>query len=221
MKRHRPGFTLIELLVVMGVIIILASLTVGIQRYVYSMQSTAKARADLHAIATALETYKMKYGDYPWLGSANDSKISGGLASDTSGDLYLVLTGQKVFVRDGVDEAGKPKWKMGNNSGTQVPFLAPKLLSVTEVNGVSYIVDPWGNPYKYSYKSGSKDTSWQSAGFTLISMGPDGKVTDSLFNRVKVGDMPTESEFRAETEALKDKTPDTWPSFDDVVYGMQ
>ena len=223
MKRHRPGFTLIELLVVMGIIIILASLTIGIQRYVYSVQSTAKAKADLQAISTALETFKMRYGDYPWLGSANTATASGDLSTDTSSDLYRVLKGELIIMyKDGED--GAPGSYGMHPPATIKPLLDVRNLSVGEKGSIKFVADPWGNPYKYSYKTKAKDTNWQGVGFTIISMGPNGAVTPAIFNRVKVGDMPTQTEYRAETEAqLKDieDVSTEWPSHDDVVPNMQ
>lgn len=176
-KISNPGFTLIEVLVVMGIILILAGIVVGVQRGVYHKQSQAKARGEMQAIATALESYKLKYGDYPWLGD------------DTGGTgLFLHLTGQQVM---------RPK--SGTNAvGVQMvdvdelvarPVIAADKLKVAETSsGREYFQDPWGNAYRYYYIDSSATPNdderlgpggwadWDQPGFLLISVGADGQI---------------------------------------------
>lgn len=60
-----PGFTLVELLITVSIIAILAS--VGLVTYSHSQAigRDGKRRDDIRAIATALEAYYQKNGQYP------------------------------------------------------------------------------------------------------------------------------------------------------------
>ncbi|HZI33530.1 MAG TPA: prepilin-type N-terminal cleavage/methylation domain-containing protein, partial [Candidatus Binatia bacterium] len=59
------AFTLIELLVVIGIIALLAGLVVGGTRYAGSKMKESRIRAELNALATAIEAYNAKFGHYP------------------------------------------------------------------------------------------------------------------------------------------------------------
>ena len=66
MRRVAPrGFTLIELLVVMGIIGVLASLTVGLVSVASRSQNTKRAESDLNELVTLIENYKSDTGSYP------------------------------------------------------------------------------------------------------------------------------------------------------------
>lgn len=65
MKRLSRGFTLVELLVVIGIMTILAStLIVGMQQ-ARTQSRDAQRQTDLKTVASALELYRHKYGEYP------------------------------------------------------------------------------------------------------------------------------------------------------------
>jgi len=59
------GFTLIELLVVIALIAILAGLTLSTLGYVNKKGAESRARAEVAAIASAIEAYKLDLGRYP------------------------------------------------------------------------------------------------------------------------------------------------------------
>jgi prepilin-type N-terminal cleavage/methylation domain-containing protein len=59
------GFTLIELLVVIAVIAILASFTVYALHGVYRSKYISTARAEMHQLETAIDSYHDTYGFYP------------------------------------------------------------------------------------------------------------------------------------------------------------
>mgnify|MGYP003336251906 FL=1 len=70
MKRSRRGFTLVELLVVIAILSILAALLAwGVNAARISMLRSAQS-AEIQMIATAVEAYRSKYGDYPPDGSS-------------------------------------------------------------------------------------------------------------------------------------------------------
>lgn len=62
---HRSGFTLIELLVVVAVIAVLAGITLGAMGGVQDKAARDRTRAEISAIANALESYRTEYGAYP------------------------------------------------------------------------------------------------------------------------------------------------------------
>jgi len=153
------GFTLIELLVVMAIVLILASITFGITRGVQGAQARAKAQGELAVLAQALEQFKLRYGDYPWV------------TSNRNQSLTHALTGRSIIQRSGnnvtltspisLDEVG--------NEGR------PTFIDITRFNPSqpNELRDPWGNLYEYHYKaSGGTGSSWEPFGYILYSRGP-------------------------------------------------
>lgn len=157
----RRAFTLVELLIVMAIILVLAGIVVGVQRGVYQKQSMARAEADVQAIATALESYKLRYGDYPWLGDGSNGV-----------ELYQHLTGAKKMVpgRSGPTMVTVPE-------ENRVPFIDAS--SLLENTAQTAFIDPWGQPYEYYYRGSGG--AWNYPGFILMSKGPDG-LTNSASN---------------------------------------
>ena len=159
------AFTLIELLTVIAIIGILAAITFGVSRGVNERAAINQARAELSAIAAALEAYKRQYGDYPHTGSA--ANVHGGTASasDGPGILFNALGGKlgpkgaaingKVFVQ--LD-------KMSLQDTAALP-LATGTASVANA-----FLDPWGRRYLYFYNTAD---SWQPPSYVLYSVGPD------------------------------------------------
>ena len=62
---RRRGFTLIELLIVIAIIAILALIAVPNMLEAQTRARVARARADLRAVATAIETYRADQGAWP------------------------------------------------------------------------------------------------------------------------------------------------------------
>ena len=59
------AFTLIELLVVMGIIGVLAAMTVGLSTVASRSSKTSRMQKDLREIETCIENYKSSLGSYP------------------------------------------------------------------------------------------------------------------------------------------------------------
>ncbi len=73
MKRH---FTLVELLAVIGIIAVLAAITVGGLSFATAKADEAKTIALMEEFEIALEKYKEDYGVYPIQETAGDVKFS-------------------------------------------------------------------------------------------------------------------------------------------------
>lgn len=205
----RAGFTLIELLVVMSVILILAGIVIGVQRGVYRKQSEAKAKGEMQAIATALESFKLKHGDYPWLGE------------DDGTQLFLVLTGEKIMYVNGNNVViGLP-----SGASKRAGFLDASKMTTDSKTSPTKFNDPWGNPYRYYYKNTTDAAAyrdddpdndpWKYPGFILVSYGPDGKTATSATTAFKDGNIPTAKEhFESATSATDGR-------MDDIIYGVE
>src|SRR5687768_5553169 len=70
------AFTLLELLTVIAVLAILATFSIGAIRGAKERANIARARAQLSALATALEEFKRLYGDYPQTGEYQQAPVT-------------------------------------------------------------------------------------------------------------------------------------------------
>ena len=59
------AFTLIELLVVIAIVAILAALTLSTLGYVNRKGAESRARAEVAALSSAIDAYKLEFGTYP------------------------------------------------------------------------------------------------------------------------------------------------------------
>ena len=187
------GFTLIELLMVIAVIMVLAGITFGISRGVQNAQARALAKAELAVIAQALEGFKLRYGDYPWVSGDPTSKAN-------AEKLLLALTGFAILERN--NTSGDVRLVEIDSGGARKSFLDPTKVALSQdfnnptnaadLDGV-YFTDPWGNPYSYVYAKSSNSTTWENFGYVLFSKGSDsdssiGSVaTDGILNTAHRG----------------------------------
>ena len=180
---HRKGFTLIELLVVISVVGILVSITFGVSRGVKSAQSRALAKAELTVMAQALEEFKSRYGDYPWhaTNSGDYPTPENGESKNTM--LLYALTGRMKMERDSDGSNGteievtKVADKLDDAQVIANPqFIETSKFNVSgDSNEPNQLLDPWGNPYIYLYKSEGQANKWEQFGYHLYSTGPDGQ----------------------------------------------
>jgi prepilin-type N-terminal cleavage/methylation domain-containing protein len=188
---HSPqgdaGFTLIELLTAMAVVAILASITIGGVRGAKSRALISQARAELAAIATALEEFKRLYGDYPQLGgfvqasATPTTQATGPGITTAQAKLFNSLTG--VFgprAAGNADRLNGPNFlsdlqRFSINGTLATNFLVP----VSNAPNPPFkqeqnvcLLDPWGRRYLYYYKHSGSPTLWQAPAYVLYSAGP-------------------------------------------------
>ncbi len=206
----KRAFTLIEVLIVIAIIAILAAFTSKMSDSVSQSQDRAKATTDIAAMATALETFKGMYNDYPRINAK-----SNGVASMREfykciiGKTFMKLNGDQISL---VDIQGARDYK---------PLLDVAILRIgdpkkpddTTVNYDSpnvCILDPWGNTYMYYYDPSLVAGSigqWESSAFILMSKGMDGIDTE-VNSMYSSGILPDESDYR-----------DAKGNVDNIVFG--
>jgi general secretion pathway protein G len=156
------AFTLIELLVVIAIIAILASLILGAVGGIQKNAARKRAQAEINAVSTALESYKVEYGDYP-----RATNAFGTTASNSANILYRALVV--------ADATYNPSGKV---------FFPPSKAQCASTNyttAANYFVDPFGLPYQYKYP-GDADKSGINA-FDMFSYGGSTRTADTPANQ--------------------------------------
>lgn len=183
MKRH--DFTLVELLMAIGIIVILAAISIPTALSAIKKAETAKAQAEMTALVTALKNYESTYGFLPFhfRKSSNTSPATDGeVQPGDYSDFIKVLQGENLEIK------GKK--------------MNPRKLAFLEIQGNTKGVyeDPWGNDYtviidgdgdgkiiqelddwKYYQLKVEKDSDNKYAlyqSILIISKGPDGEMGD-------------------------------------------
>jgi len=197
---RRKSFTLVELLAVVVVIALLMALVIGVSSYVRVAMARSSARAQIGAMAAALEAYKADWGYYP---RTIPARLSADGAKEATNNWYLyrALSGAtgKPYMHfpaaliqlNGAPNRGIP-WTNFNNGVVNTNFWFSA--------GVTNIIDPWHNPYVYynspttpfslvsfctNLPQGTVQVSWSIGNYTLggqvnvttydlFSFGPDG-----------------------------------------------
>lgn len=183
MKRH--DFTLVELLMAIGIIVILAAISIPTALSAIKKAETAKAQAEMTALVTALKNYESTYGFLPFhfKKSSNTSPaVDGEVQPGDYTDFIKVLQGENLEIK------GKK--------------MNPRKLAFLEIQGNTKgeYEDPWGNDYtviidgdgdgkiiqelddwKYYQLKVEKDSDNKYAlyqSILIISKGPDGEMGD-------------------------------------------
>jgi general secretion pathway protein G len=187
--RARPsnsGFTLIELLMVIAVIGILSGITFGISQGVQNARSRTQAKAEIAVLSQALELFKTRSGDYPWVsGDPAQAEENGKL-------LFQALVGWMEFTRSGVVTNFDVKTvapltgaayvdisKLTYVNLSQTDDYNPEIdLSASPTNYA--FLDPWGKPYVYAYGRTGAGNTWEVFGYHLYSTGADGSQLSSV-----------------------------------------
>ncbi len=139
------AFTILELLVVIGIVITLAALILGTVGYVQKKGARSRAEAEIAAMSAALESYKADNGVYPTDPTKTENVDPSASSVPQSASLYLYeqLSGD-------VNATLQP----ASGSKSYFNFKAQMLMGTKDPNGaltsVTFIRDPFGNPYGYS-----------------------------------------------------------------------
>lgn len=145
------GFTLIELLAVIAISGLLAAITLGAMRDISRRAALSRARVELAILAQALEAYQRRHGDYPR--TADPARF------------YAALDGK-------LGPAG------ASASGRAFIEIARFTLRQDDSESAgNQLLDPWGRPYVYAYKS---QAPWTNPSYVLYSTGPDGRDSAGL-----------------------------------------
>jgi prepilin-type N-terminal cleavage/methylation domain-containing protein len=172
---RRAAFTLIELLAAMSVIAILSGLVISGIRGSEQRALIARARTELSALAGALESYRQYYGDYPQLGEFAHADliaaVDAGPGTQTAeAKLLNCLSGR--FAPGDFDASDLHGPDFLRPLATRVTFRpATDGPILGEQN--SAFVDPFGNWYRYYYKSRATAGVWGEAAYVLVSAGPN------------------------------------------------
>jgi prepilin-type N-terminal cleavage/methylation domain-containing protein len=157
-RRAPTSFSLIELLVVMTIIAILMALILAAGIGLLNTGARSRARAEIQAMSSAAESYKIDNGIYPQsdgvLKTNNYTSTDGTSSSyQTNGTLlYIALSGQNNF-------ATVPA------AGAKV-YMSFKINQVGNPNGTySYLMDPWTYSYGYSTAQGAAYTPYSGSNF--------------------------------------------------------
>jgi type II secretory pathway pseudopilin PulG len=170
-ERRRSAATLIELLSVIAVLAILVTIAIGGVSAMRRRSLMVRTRAEVSALANALEDYKRFYGDYPQLGEFTHATITptgisttnptgnGPGAGTAEAKLFNCLTGvfgPRAFT--GTDRVNGPNFLEGSrflaasssslNGTLTTTFLVPtanRNAPPSKVEQNVCLVDPWGN----------------------------------------------------------------------------
>lgn len=190
----RSAFTLIEMLVAIGIVLVLMGIVFGVGRAVLARTLVSRAEGEVAALGQALERYRLVHGDYPWIDSlqsngrrelyaaliGNRSPTAGYVIADgrpvprSSGDPLAQRKGEHFIdpgpfaVGDADEPAGEVEVVVDSAAGT--------VRSLDSEYRDHALIDPWGNPYFYAYRSldgtAQRDFNWVRAGPMILSLGP-------------------------------------------------
>jgi general secretion pathway protein G len=145
----RAGFTILELLCVFVIIAALAGAILGVTRYAATNAAVSRAKAEIAAMETALESYKNDKGAYP---RSTLNRLSGP-------PLYVNEQRNNALLYSALVD------------GKYMTFKPSQIqaLSATQTN----IIDPFGTPYNYYCRVPPPINQTNQATFDLWSYGPD------------------------------------------------
>jgi type II secretory pathway pseudopilin PulG len=174
-SRRPNSFTIIELLTVMAIIAILLGILLAALSGVMRTASRDRARAEIQAMSSALESYKADNGTYPtptpagtlFFNSTNDytaDSPTGPSYQSSSALLYQQLTGTTNYGDLPLTATGTKVYMTFKSS--QVGNDTP--------GGVNlYVRDPFGNSYGYNTGSSTAPPNNGYGFFDLWSTGGD------------------------------------------------
>ena len=158
-----PAFTLIEIMVVMGIIAVLAGMTLGGMSYYQEKMKFGRTQVLIASIESALEDYKRDNGSYPVGGG-----VYPGTNEGTTGVLFLAL--------------------YGDGTNVYLDTLNPDLTGRNKNVEASLIIDAWGNELGYTSPGVMNPANdfdiWSKAASGVDDPDPevDGNTADDIKN---------------------------------------
>lgn len=182
MKRH--DFTLVELLMAIGIIVILAAISIPTALSAIKKAETAKAQAEMTALVTALKNYESTYGFLPFhfRKSSNTSPATDGeVQPGDYSDFIKVLQGENLDIKGRKMNPRKLAFLeiQGNTKGEYEDPWGNDYTVVIDGDGDGKIIqelDDWKYQLKVEKDSDNKYALYQS--ILIISKGPDGEMGD-------------------------------------------
>jgi prepilin-type N-terminal cleavage/methylation domain-containing protein len=146
-KNLLSSFTLVELLVVMAIIAILTAITLAAASAVLNTASRSRARSEIQAMSTALESYKNDNGAYPQTNTMTTNTYASDDGNNTKGTSAYMYSSEAIY---------QALTSMTN--ATDTPYAGMKVYMSFKAGQLSsttptYVQDPWG--YSYGYSTGS------------------------------------------------------------------
>jgi type II secretory pathway pseudopilin PulG len=157
MPEKNKGFTWIGVLGVIVIIAILAALVLNTTSGPVPRSAHERAAREISALSTALESYKVEYGDYPIATNALGLK-----SKANANSLYQALS---------ISNAA-------NNPSGKIFFEPYKGIAATTNydSSSNYFVDPFGHPYQYRYPGDPKKGGTNA--LIIFSYGDSRKTSD-------------------------------------------
>ncbi len=153
-RKFVPAFTLIELLAVMTIIAILVGMVIGIAGYAQRKAARSQTEVEIKSLESAIEAFKLDQGFYPTSS-----------ATRSSSDFSVEKTNCWLLYRQVV---------LGSNALSK-PYLTTLTAKQIQSSGIlTYIIDPYGNPYNYYCRTDNLGSQTNKVSFDLWSYGADG-----------------------------------------------
>ncbi len=153
-ENRLAAFTLVELLTVIAIIAILAGLLLAAGSGIMKKAARSRASAEIQAMSTALEAYKTDNGIYP-VGNttaSSGSSLTGPPTGSYPGDPVVANIAAYQTASEALYQAlsGQTYYSAAPTAGVK-SYMSFKLSQIGSPTGpLSYIKDPWTNPYGYS-----------------------------------------------------------------------
>ncbi len=166
------AFSLPEVLVILAVLGVLMGTGTGVLSVVQTRSHRLRAEAELRLIRQGLEAFRSDFGDYPLTGDCATLNASAGpFAGTAEVKVFNALTG-RIDARLRPLPGGGKRYLNPQGFSVVVSDEAPDPASPDDV--LNALLDPWGNPYIYRYRS-SPTAVWRSSTCLVYSLGPDGR----------------------------------------------